>query len=329
MGIPGFGALIPNLTGLFGPLGPDDGLYWAGYAWFIALAAAIWEGNRWLLFAQRAHWDWFQHPLRKLTFLLAAIVLYTAPVTLLALWGWYAVAPMPLDVNIVVTVTLANTICVAFVTHGYETAFLIRERSDDQLLAERLRRTTAEAELTALRAQVDPHFMFNALNTLAQLIEEAPTKAGRFTQDLAEIYRYLLAQDRRDLVLLREELDFVDRYVGLLKVRFGDGLRLTIQDPSGDARERLLVPPSSLQLLIENVVKHNRIDQEPLEVVLNLGDSEVRVTNPRRPKTSEHSTGVGLANLSERCSLLVGRPLSIQARATSFEVVLPALRLSG
>ena len=310
IGIPGFGVVIPNLTGLFGSLGPSDLLYWLGYIWFVGLSAAIWEGNRALLFAQRRHWDWFQHPVRKLSFLLSAVVFYTAPLTVLWLWLWYAVAPMPFSPVVVQTVALATTICVVFVTHGYETAFLIRERSDDHLDAERMRRAKAEAELAALRAQIDPHFMFNALNTLVQLIRSQPERAVEFTESLADAYRYLLDQRDRDLVLLRDELAFLDRYAFLLRIRFGDALVVRVHDPA-DRAGRLLVPPVALQVLLENVVKHNRLDGDPMVVDICVESDAVRVRNPRRPKLVESSAGVGLANLGERSVLTTDRRLDV------------------
>lgn len=328
IGIPAFGLTIPNLTGLFGPLGPRDPLYWAGYVWFVGLAFAIWEGNRRLLFAQRAHWDWFQHPVRKLSFLLAAVVFYTAPLTVLWLWGWYQLAPIPFDADVVRTVTLANTICVVFVAHGYETAFLIQERSEDHLVVERTRRVRAEAELSALRAQIDPHFLFNALNTLVQLVEGQPERAVEFTESLADVYRYVLAQRDRDLVLLRDELDFMQRYAFLMRIRFGDALRVGLDDP-GDRAGRLLVPPVALQLLLENVVKHNRLDEGSLTVRVRVGDAEVVVSHERRPKQAARSAGVGLTNLRERCVLLTGRDLDVRSTAAHFEVHLPALELSA
>ncbi|MFK7991015.1 MAG: sensor histidine kinase [Sandaracinaceae bacterium] len=327
VGIPVFGLLIPQLTGLLGPLEVGEPLYLGGVLWFIGLALAVWEGNRWLLFRQRQHWDWFQHPVRKLTFLLAATVFYTAPLTVGWLWLWYRVAPMPFDAGVVQTVALANTICVVFVTHGYETAFLIRERGDDHLDQERLLRAKAEAELSALRAQIDPHFMFNALNTLAQLVEDNPARAVEFTESLADVYRYVLAQRERDLVLLREEVSFLERYVFLLRIRLGDALSLAIDDPEERAGT-LLVPPMALQLLVENVAKHNRMD-EPMQVHVRVTEGAIVVENPRRPKAEVMSSGLGLENLSERCQLLMDRPLVVHESEATFAVRLPTLELSA
>ena len=92
-----FGLAIPWLTGLYGPLGPGDARFWAGFVGFIALAFAIWAGNRWLLFKQREHLNWFAHPLRKLLMLISANVLYTTPLTLAGIWAWFHVAGLPVE----------------------------------------------------------------------------------------------------------------------------------------------------------------------------------------------------------------------------------------
>src|SRR5262249_17216899 len=120
-GIGGFGVTIPFATGLYGPIGPADPPLWAGAARVLPLPAAIWLGNRWLLLEQRKHFDWFAHPLRKLAMLVSANVLYTAPLTVAAIWGWLAWSGQPVVWPTIQVVALVNVICVIFVTHAYET----------------------------------------------------------------------------------------------------------------------------------------------------------------------------------------------------------------
>lgn len=91
--------------------------------------------------------------------------------------------------------TLTNVICVLFVTHVYETVFLIKERQSDQLTFEQLQRAKAQAELQALKTEIDPHFMFNSLNTLSHLIESDAEQALRFNDKLANVYRYILSSE--------------------------------------------------------------------------------------------------------------------------------------
>ena len=325
----GFGLAIPRLTGLFGPYGPRDGLYWIGLVGFIALAASIWLGNRWLLFKQREHFDWFNHPLRKLLMLVVANVLYTAPVTVLGLLAWFALAGLPIDRTALQVVVLTNVICVLFVTHGYETMFLIRERESDLVRVERLDRMRVQAELAALKTQVDPHFLFNSLNTLGHLIQNDARRGREFCDTLADVYRYVLDSGQRDLVPLADELAFLRRYHRLLELRSGGAIRLAVDAGVDRAAPRWRVPPLALQALLENAVKHNQASaEEPLELAITLDDdppqASLRAVNPLRPRRSTlPSAGVGLANLAARCALVTGAALAVRAEAGVFTVDVP------
>lgn len=327
LGVPAFGISIPWLTGLYGTLRPDAPTWWLGQALFVALAGAIWLGNRWLLLRQREHFDWFGQPVRKLVALVAANVLYTAPLTVAVLWGWYRLSGQPVDARTLQLVALTNVICVLFVTHAYETMFLIRERESDLLRVARLERAGAEAQLAALKAQVDPHFLFNSLNTLGHLIVHEPARARAFCDALAEVYRYVLASRTHDTVPLADELQFVRRVHSLLALRFGPAMQLEV-DAALDAAAaagRWRIAPLGLQTTLENAVKHNRVGQEtPLVVRMALAADRVRVRNPLQPRASAlPGGGLGLANLDERCRFVTGRALVRHADAAQFVVDVP------
>jgi hypothetical protein len=322
LGSLGFGLVIPLLGGLYGSLGPGHARWWLAQAVYIALALAIWAGNRWLLFKQRQHYDWFGQPWRKLVLLVAANVLYTAPVTVLGLWLGARLAGQPQPPAALQKVVAVNVVCVLFVTHAYETLFLIRERESDRLQVERLERARAQAELDALKAQIDPHFLFNSLNTLGHLIAQDPARAGECCDTLADIYRYVLAARDRDLVPLAEELAFVQQYQRLLQARFGDAVQLL---PAPGLDGPWLLPPLALQTLLENAVKHNRTGRdEPLQLRLQRRGDCIVAHNRRRPRSSAlPGGGRGLANLDERCRLLSGRALRLRCTDEAFEVELP------
>ena len=330
LGIPFFGLAIPHLTGLLGPLGAGDRAYWAGLGWFVLLSFLIWQGNRFFLVEQRRYYDWFLHPWRKVSLLLFANIFYTAPLTVAMLVAWYRVAPLPgPDWRAIQLVTLANVICVVFITHVYETVYLIQQREGDQVAVARLEQARAEAELQALKAQVDPHFLFNSLNTLAHLIPHDPSAALRFTEGLADVYRYILGHGRRDLVPLADELRFARGYAELLRLRFGDALRLRV-----DARLEQgawLVPPLAVQLLVENAAQHNAFDAAaPLEVALSLDQADLVAENALRPRLQPRpSAGLGLRNLEQRCRHTSGRGLEIDSSTGAFRVRLPLVGLAA
>ena len=323
VGIPLFGIVIPHLGGLFGPLGPGSPVYWAGCAWFVLLSAALWHGNRFFLVQLRRRYDWLDYPSRKAGLLLGANVLFTAPLTLAAVASWYRFAGLAADWPRAAAVTLVTVICVVFVTHVYETVDLIHQRERDLLAVARLDRARLEAELFALKSQIDPHFLFNCLNGLVHLIPRDPARAAEFTERLAEVYRYILMNRERDLVPLAEELAFAEGYVGLLRLRFGDAVRLR-RDIGGPV-DGYLVPPVSLQVLLENAVKHNAVEPlAPLEIRIALADGRIEVGNRRSsPAPAPRSAGIGLANLDDRCRRVAGRGLEVRADPTIFTVVLP------
>src|SRR5687767_8332508 len=203
IGIPFFGIIIPNVSGLFGNLTFRDPAYWLGYIFFIILAAMIWQGNRYLMFRTRKRFTWFDKPIEKLILLLINNVFYTSPLTVGWLCMWYKLAGFE-KVNwmAIQVVVLINVICVLFITHVYETVFMVKEQQGEQLKNAELSRAKAEAELAALKNQIDPHFMFNSLNSLSYLISKDQQKASQFTENLAEVYRYILSQKDQTLVVL-------------------------------------------------------------------------------------------------------------------------------
>jgi sensor histidine kinase YesM len=328
--IPAFGIVIPNLTLAFGSLGTGDVLYWLGYVYFISLSFFIWQGNRAFLFRQRRFYNWFKQPAAKVIGLLFANIFYTAPLTVAWMTLWYSFADIgPIDWDVIRAVTLINVICVVFVTHIYETVLLIHERRDDLLRVTQLENARFQAELTALKNQIDPHFLFNSLNTLGWLIQQDTRAAMSFNDSLADMYRYILTHKDRELVSLKEELDFLNHYVSMMQLRFGNALAIDIH--SNDLNfEQSFLPPISLQILIENAVKHNEFSEEkPLHIRLDITTTDLLVSNIVNPRLHPRpSSGTGLQNLDERCRLTTGRGLDI-SKGNSFSVLMPLMEMSA
>ena len=260
-----------------------------------------------------------------------AVSFFTIPVCVVLLTGWYQLFNNGrVNWNVVRTATLIIMICVIFITHVYETVFLVKDLESEMLRNAQLERLKAQAELEALKAQIDPHFMFNSLNTLTWLIEEAPERARVFNEHLADVYRYILRNRSRELVLLQEEVDFLYDYFALLKIRYGEALRLRMEVPE-EMLDRYLVLPISLQVLAENAHKHNEFSvREPLEIRFSLEGERVVVRNRVAPKEIIRvSPGVGLSNLDERCRLAVGAAVEVTGPGAGsggeFAVYLPIL----
>ena len=330
IGIPFFGIAIPNLTGLFGNLTATDARYWFGYIFFIGLAAAIWQGNRYLLFRTRKRFTWFDKPIEKLVLLFMNNIFYTAPLTVAWLCTWYNIAGFGIKWETILIVSLVNVICVLFVTHVYETVFMVKEQQNEQIKNAKLERAKAEAELTALKNQVDPHFMFNSLNTLTHLIKTNEDKALKFTLNLAEIYRYILMQKDHTLVPLDDELEFTQKYTDLLHLRFGNSLIIQ-KDFNGITAKDYLIPPTSVLVAFENAVKHNEVsEQAVMQMGLSIQEGRLRVTNTvREKKNKQPSPKIGLRNLNERFVLITGRPIISGFDESKFIVELPLTKLGN
>ena len=234
-------------------------------------------------------------------------------------------------------VGVALTLC-TMVLAIYESVYFFRRYQISLVEQERLSRANVQAQLDTLRQQVNPHFLFNSLNTLAQIIPEDPAKAVLFTERLSAVYRRILEYRHRELIPLQEELDALHDYLFLMQTRFEDNLRirwvggapLAVGEVPGAAwvadTDRYVVP-LSLQLLLENALKHNVISrQSPLTVTITVGPDTVSVANDLRPRQHRpDTTGWGQENIRRRFRLATHREVRIDRTATHYCVTLPLL----
>ncbi|WP_396603328.1 histidine kinase [Algibacter sp. R77976] len=184
---------------------------------------------------------------------------------------------------------------------------------------------TASAKFDALKNQIDPHFLFNSLNVLTSLIEENPENAQKFTTSLSKVYRYVLEQKNKELVTVDEELRFAKTYMSLLKMRFEDSIVFTMPEKASNPESKVV--PLSLQLLLENAVKHNTVtSSKPLHIRIyeDLGSLVVE-NNLQTKQIVKKSTGVGLSNIKQRYGLLTNKTVSISKETSRFLVALPML----
>jgi LytS/YehU family sensor histidine kinase len=230
----------------------------------------------------------------------------------------------------IVVVTLVNVICVLFVTHVYETVFMMKEQQNEQVKNAELSRAKAEAELNALKNQIDPHFIFNSLNTLSYLITSDVHKASMFTENLAEVYRYILSQKEQSLVTLEDELSFTQKYSDLLDLRFGNALRIK-KNFNGSTEKNFLIPPTSVFIAFENAVKHNELTEKiPLQIEMDVRDGNLSISNTIQPKkTLQRSSRIGLKNLEDRFKIVTGMGIMAGQQKNKFVITFPLIPISS
>jgi two-component system LytT family sensor kinase len=192
--------------------------------------------------------------------------------------------------------------------------------------AEQLEKEQILAQFNTLKNQVSPHFLFNNLSILTSLVQINPELSEQFIQQLSKTYRYILEQKDQVLIALRTELDFIEAYAFLLKIRFGEKFDLKIEIP-GFVAERGQIAPLTLQLLVENALKHNRMSAaNPLLVEISMEQDHLMVRNKLQPRSvPEASTGIGLKNIINRYALLTRQTVTAGESGSFFVVKVPVL----
>lgn len=233
--------------------------------------------------------------------------------------------PIKLDKLFIAATWAIYTFIPTAVNLGFFTVYFIDRWKDSIIYAERLEKEKSQVQFDNLRNQLNPHFLFNALTSLNSLIFQNQQLASEFLQQLSKVYRYVLQNKDKNFVLLQTELDFISHYVKLLETRFEGSLKINFNIPEV-AREQAIVPVT-LQILIENAIKHNIIDSnKPLVVeVTTIGDYLV-ISNTLQPKRNvETSNKQGLENLKSLYKFLTDRPVLIEPTQDRFFVKVPLL----
>ncbi|MDZ4330179.1 MAG: 2TM domain-containing protein, partial [Flavobacterium sp.] len=220
---------------------------------------------------------------------------------------------------------LASIIITFFVTLSIYTISFYKAYNENKVKEQKIIAGTANAKFESLKNQIDPHFLFNSLNVLSSLIEENPDNAQRFTISLSKIYRYVLEQKDKELVSVEEELAFAKTYMNLLKMRFENSLFYEL--PTTAINPDAKVVPLSLQLLLENTVKHNVVsEQRPLHIRIYVESDYLAVQNDYQKKeVLQERQGVGLQNIVNRYGIITNRKVLIIQNEKTFTVKIPLL----
>jgi sensor histidine kinase YesM len=231
-----------------------------------------------------------------------------------------------LDFGKMVNVYLFEFLAVLLLTCLYEVNYSLRKWKEIKTNKEAIKKAGLQGQLQSLKSQVNPHFLFNSLNTLSALINGEPARAEQFVDEMAKVYRYLLQTNQHELTTLSTEIHFIKSYYHLLRTRYDIGLELIID--VNDVALKKYMPPLTLQLLVENAVKHNTIlEKNPLLIeIRSIGDDQLEVRNNLLEKSTRvKSTKLGLANIEAKYKLLSDRQPVIDLNAEYFTVLLPLL----
>lgn len=226
--------------------------------------------------------------------------------------------------------TYVFSMLIAFtITLAFHVFYFYKALQDIKLKEKTFESESNSAKFDALKNQLDPHFLFNSLNVLSALIDEDTEKAQDFTIGLSQVYRYVLDQKNKDLVSLKDEIKFAETYLDLLKMRFENSINVNIDSNIEEIEAKVI--PLSLQLLLENAIKHNVIsEQTPLKIEIYIDNSWLIVQNNIKPKqnsTHQKRNGIGLDNIKLRYKLFTDKQCVIEKTDDLFLVKLPLLQI--
>jgi sensor histidine kinase YesM len=195
-----------------------------------------------------------------------------------------------------------------------------------QIQISKIEKQQKENELKLLRSQIDPHFLFNNLNTLDSLIDSDSDKAKEYINRLSLIYRYLIQSKDAEVMELSDELQFAENYKYLIETRFGTDYSFRFNYESDVTNK--FIPTGALQALLENVVKHNKANNKTIVTNIVIKNDSLTVSNTKASKLNKESLGTGLQNLQSRYQLLSDRNVIIENSNTHFVVSIPIIKLS-
>jgi two-component system LytT family sensor kinase len=301
---------------------------WQVYLSALILTTVIWLGNRQIMLWARTRYSGFEHVRKRLMVQSAAMLVYTLVTnnTLGYLLDACGLKEQQGDLYaILIHSNVAAIFCTLTVVAIYESIYFMNELKKSVEEKEMLKRESLKAQLNALKTQVNPHFLFNNLNTLSSIIPEDAELAVKFVQQLSKVYRHILEVQEEQSIPLKDELDVMKAYAFLLQTRFGDNLDITINVPDEKLRKRIV--PLSLQILMENAIKHNIVSSEkPLKINVFAENGKLVVSNNLQKKRQlNESTGIGLDNIRNRCKLLGNGKVEVTEDEASFTVSIPLI----
>ena len=286
----------------------------------VSIWIVMWIGNEFIVNQIDKRLSWTREPIKRLIAGVVAMLAYTAISVYLIMFGFTS---MGFAFGSVSGILYGTIVCTSLITVFLTSRSFLFNWRQAAIDKEKFQKEGMAARYESLKNQVNPHFLFNTLNALTNLVYEDQDKAAKFIKQLSEVYRYVLETRDRELVPLDEEKSFLKAYLFLQQIRFGDKLKLDVSlDGKGG-----MVAPLVLQMLIENAIKHNIISEaKPLTVhVFYEGDYLVVENTLQKKEVMEsESPGIGLENICRRYEFLTDKEVII-LRGDKFVVKLPLI----
>lgn len=304
--------------------------FWWNSLYSLILGGTIWKGNEAVGTLLSRKIDGNKEPAKALVWNLIGMTVYSISAIIIVNYLWWLVLLdrpddfLLKDGLLIIVVQMAITIIIASIL--YSRGFFVAWR-ESAVNEERLKKESIKLQYNALKNQVNPHFLFNSLNSLTSLVYSDQDLAAKFIKQLSEIYRYVLEHKDNELVLLDEEINFCQRYVFLQQIRHGDNLKVNfnLENLSG-----IQVVPVSLQILIENAIKHNEVSSEhPLTIDIIANGAYLVVKNKKQSRSSViDSGGTGLKTLESRYAFLTDKKLILENNEDEFIVKIPFIKIN-
>jgi len=298
------------------------------YAWTFAICYTQWIGHTFFYNLLDKKYSWPEHPWKRAIYGSLAIIIYAvfAYIIVSLLMARIVYGTWPEDQLMwgiktsYVAIIVSFAVSIVFLAFGF-----FQSWKNSLLQAENLKAEMLRYKYESLQNQINPHFLFNSFNVLTDLVYEDQKKAVNFISQMSQLFRYVLDSKDKELVPVAEELEFISSFAYLLQTRFED--KLTIEVDVDSESDEVMVP-MSLQLLIENCVKHNEISaSKPLTVQIFREDTMICVANNLQPKgIEERSTGTGLNNLSQQYRYFTDRQIMISETPKDYVVKVPVIK---
>lgn len=284
---------------------------------------ALWHGSMLIINYWTTRYSIFEQLVRLLVVQSLTLLLFVYLVTLgeIKSMEWFSRIELPFEKQLEIIIT--TQLITFLISSIYASVGFFIQWKQNLIKAQSLEKATIEAQFESLKNQVNPHFLFNSLNTLLSLVQ-GNENAEQYIENLSEFMRYILKNRDRNAVTLHEEAEVAEQYAYLQRSRFQNKLDIQFEIP--DEFGNCLIPPLTLQMLIENAIKHNEISGEHtlrIRIFVDENQQLVIENNIKKKIDSEPSTGIGLKNIRDRYQFLLGRDIQVSEEKMKFSVVLP------